>query len=69
MKLSAIKTPTTEVYLENENIQVTATSWGNHEGVNVMVTCGKDAAVRTAFAMRWEEADMLVAVLSVARTP
>ena len=67
MKIEAIKSPTTEVYLEHGDCTVTVTPWANCEGVNIMVH-GKDLALRMAGALRWEEADMLVASLTVART-
>lgn len=66
MKIEAIKTPTTEVFLEAKDVTITVTQWANHEGVNLMMN-GKDLSVRFAASLRWEEADMLLAALATAR--
>ena len=41
MKLETIKTPTTEVFVQQGDTTITVTQWGNMEGANIMVT-GKD---------------------------
>ena len=66
MKVEALKSPTTEVFVEHGDYTVTVTPWANHEGVNLMVH-GKDLALRMAGALRWEEADLLMTALTVAR--
>ena len=66
MKLEAIKTPTTEIFISGTDVSVTVTAWGNCEGANVMV-CAKDCSVKFAASLRLEEADMLIAALAVAR--
>ena len=54
MKLETIKTPTTEVFVQQGDTTITVTQWGNMEGANIMVT-GKDLSLRMACAMAWEE--------------
>ena len=66
MKLETIRTKTTETFLQGNDFSVTVTPWGNCEGASVMVN-GKDLSVKLAAAMRWEEIDMLIAALAVAR--
>ena len=67
-KLETLKNPTTETFITNDDgsFSVTVTGWSNIEGANVMVT-DRNLSVRLAAAMRWEEIDLLIAALSVAR--
>ena len=67
MKMDTIKTPTTEVFVEGDGINVTCNAWANGEGVNLMVH-GKDLSLRMAGAFRWEELDAITVALTAART-
>ena len=67
MKLETIKTPTTEVYVQQGDTTITVTQWGNMEGVNIMVT-GKDLAMRMSCAMTWEEIAALQVALAAANS-
>ncbi len=66
MKLESLSTVTKEVYVDGNGITVTATPWGNLEGVSVMVH-GDNLALRMAGAFRWEELDVLLVALAAAR--
>ena len=67
MKLETIKTPTTEVYVQQGDTTITVTQWGNMEGANIMVT-GKDLAMRMSCAMTWEEISALQVALAAANS-
>ena len=67
MDLKTIKTPTTEVYIQQGDTTITVTQWGNMEGVNIMVT-GKDLAMRMSCAMTWEEIAALQVALAAANS-
>ena len=67
MKLETIKTPTTEVYVQQGDTTITVTQWGNMEGANIMVT-NKDLAIRTSCAMTWEEIAALQVALAAANS-
>ena len=67
MKLETIKTPTTEVFVQQGDMTITVTQWGNMEGVNIMVT-GKDLAIRMSCAMTWQEITALQAALAAANS-
>ena len=67
MKLETIKTPTTEVYVQQGDTIITVTQWGNMEGVNIMVT-GKDLTMRMSCAMTWEEVSALQVALAAANS-
>ena len=67
MKLETIKTPTTEVFVQQGDMTITVTQWGNMEGVNIMVT-GKDLAIRMSCAMTWEEIAALKVALAAANS-
>lgn len=66
MKMETFKGTTTEIYLQGEGVSVTVNPWANHEGFNVMMH-GNDLSLRFAASMRWEDADMLIAAISVAK--
>ena len=66
MKLEAFKQQTSEIFVQGNGVQVTATPWANVEGVNVMIH-GKDLAIRAAMSLRWEEMDVLLVALNAAR--
>ena len=66
MKLETFRSPTTEIFLEADGISVTANPWANGEGINFMLH-GKDAAIRVAGSLRWEELDALLITLTAAR--
>ena len=68
MKLETIKTPTTEVYVQQGDTTITVTQWGNMEGVNIMVTTGRDLALRMSCAMTWEEIAALQVALAAANS-
>ena len=67
MKLETIKTPTTEVYVQQGETTITVTQWGNMEGANIMVT-NKDLAIRMSCAMTWEEIAALQVALAAANS-
>ena len=67
MDLKTIKTPTTEVYIQQGDTTITVTQWGNMEGVNIMVT-GKDLAMRMSCGMTWEEVSALQVALAAANS-
>lgn len=67
MKVEAMKTSTTEVFVQQDDTSFTVTPWSNFEGASVIVT-GKDLSVRMACAMRWEEIDALIVALAAARS-
>ena len=67
MKLETIKTPTTEVFVQQGDTSITVTQWGNMEGANIMVT-GKDLSLRMYCAMTWEEISGLQVALAAANS-
>ena len=67
MKLETIKTPTTEVFIQQGDTTITVTQWGNMEGANIMVT-SKDLALRMSCAMTWEEISALQVALAAANS-
>ena len=67
MKLETIKTPTTEVYVQQGDTTITVTQWGNMEGANIMIT-NKDLAIRMSCAMTWEEIAALQVALAAANS-
>ena len=67
MKLETIKTPTTEVYIQQGDTTIIVTQWGNMEGANIMVT-NKDLAIRMSCAMTWEEIAALQVALAAANS-
>ena len=67
MKLETIKTPTTEVYVQQGDTTITVTQWGNMEGANIMVT-NRDLAIRMSCAMTWEEIAALQVALAAANS-
>ena len=67
MKLETIKTSTTEVFVQQGDMTITVTQWGNMEGVNIMVT-GKDLAIRMSCAMTWQEITALQVALAAANS-
>ena len=67
MDLKTIKTPTTEVFVQQGDTTITVTQWGNMEGANIMVT-GKDLSLRMACAMTWEEIAALQVALAAANS-
>ena len=67
MNLETIKTPTTEVFVQQGDMTITVTQWGNMEGVNIMVT-GKDLAIRMSCAMTWQEIAALQVALAAANS-
>ena len=67
MKLETIKTPTTEVYIQQGDTTITVTQWGNMEGANIMIT-NKDLAIRMSCAMTWKEIAALQVALAAANS-
>lgn len=67
MKLETIKTPTTEVFIQQGDTTIIVTQWGNMEGANIMVT-GKDLAIRMSCAMTWQEIAALQVALAAANS-
>ena len=67
MKLETIKTPTTEVFIQQGDTTITVTQWGNMEGANIMVT-NRDLAIRMSCAMTWEEIAALQVALAAANS-
>lgn len=68
MKLSTLKNPTTEVFVEGHGVACTATVWSNLEGVNFMLTDEKTMAMRLSGCLQWEELDTLLVALTAARS-
>lgn len=68
MKIDAIKTQVTEVFLETDSLSVVVSTWGTGEGVNIMVHNKNPGSMLMAGTLRWNEADALVAALYPART-
>jgi hypothetical protein len=68
MKLETFTTNVNEVYVTtgNESFAVTATTWSNQEGINVMLH-GKNLDLRGSFSLRWEDLDVLQVALQAAR--
>jgi hypothetical protein len=67
MKLETMQTSVTEVEVEGHGVLVTANTWGNHEGVSVMVHDQSTHALMSAFALRHEQIDVLLVALQAAR--
>ena len=67
MKLETIKTPTTEVFVQQGDTTITVAQWGNMEGANIIVT-GKDLALRMSCAMTWEEIAAMQVALAAANS-
>ncbi len=68
IKLETFTSQTKETYATGQGISVTVSHWANCEGVNLMVHGrGEQMPLRMAGAFRWEELDILLAALAVAR--
>jgi len=68
MKFETLTAQTTEYYLEADKVSVSVNPWSNMEGANIMLLGnGEGMPLRMACALRWEEIDMLIATLAVAR--
>ena len=67
MKLETIKTPTTEIYVQQGDTTITVTQWGNMEGANIMIT-NRDLAIRMSCAMTWEEIAAMQVALAAANS-
>jgi hypothetical protein len=68
MKLETITTSTKEIFLDAGGITVTINTWGNCEGVSLMVHGkGPELPLRMAGAFRWEELDAILVALAAAR--
>lgn len=67
-KLETFTSPSKETYATGQGITVTVSHWSNCEGCNLMVHGkGEQMPLRMAGAFRWEELDILIAALAVAR--
>ena len=66
MHLETFKSQTTEVFVDGNDISVTANPWANLEGLSFIVH-GKNRAIYFAGALRWEELDVLLVALNAAR--
>lgn len=68
LNLQTFKNQSTEVFVTTESgTTVTVNVWNNLDGASIMVH-GKDLNLRMAGAFRWDEIDVIIAALSVART-
>lgn len=68
MKLETFSTPTKEIEVSNEDVTAVATPWGNCEGVNVFLHSNAPGMpIKTFFALRWEDIDVLMVALQAAR--
>lgn len=67
MKLETIVKNSKEIVVEGHGVTVTVNTWGNLDGANLMVH-GDDCRILMAGAFRWEELDMIIAGLTIART-
>lgn len=65
-KIETFVTRTSEVFATGSGISISATPWGNHEGLSYIINDDK-GGMRTAASMRWEELDVMLAALSMAR--
>ena len=69
MKLESFKAQTTEVFVAGNGVSVTANPWANCEGISVMIhSAGEGLSIRAAFALSWEELDVLNVALAAARS-
>lgn len=69
MKLESIKTNTTETFLEGQGITVSVYKWGNLEGCSFLVHgAGEGSPIQLAGSFRWEELDVIISALTIART-
>lgn len=69
IKLSTFTCQTKEVFMEGGGINVSVYSWGNLEGCSFIVHGnGEQMPLRLAGSFRWEELDLLLAALTVARS-
>lgn len=66
ISLDAIKTQTTEVFVETESGSITVNHWSNCEGVNIMMT-NHDLTPRLVAALTWEDVDALMVALAASR--
>jgi len=67
--LSTFRTPATETFVKGSGVNVTVTTWGNHEGMSLMVHGnGAELPLRMAGAFRWEELDVILVALTAARS-
>ena len=67
-KLETFINQTKETYATGQGISVTVSHWANCEGCNLMVHGkGEQMPLRMAGAFRWEEIDIFLAALAVAR--
>lgn len=68
-KIETFVTRTSEVFATGSGISISATPWGNHEGLSYIINDDK-GGMRTAASMRWGgggELDVMLAALSMAR--
>lgn len=69
MKLESIKSTTKEIFLEGNGIHVAIYPWGNQEGCSFLVHGdGKEMPLRFAASLRWEELDIVLTALTLARS-
>lgn len=66
-KLQTFTSLTKETYAAGNGITVTVSHWANCEGCNLMIHGNDEKTLRMAGAFRWEELDILLAALAVAR--
>lgn len=69
MKFETITTPTKELFVESDHVNVSAYAWANGEGASFLVH-GKapDLPLRMAGSFRWEELDVIIMALTAIRT-
>jgi hypothetical protein len=68
MNIQTFKNQTTEIMVDGNGVLVTVNPWANLEGMNVMIHEEKGLAIRAAFSVRWEEADVLMMAMTAARS-
>ena len=68
MKFEINTTPTKELFVASDRINVSAYPWTNGEGASFLVHGnGPDLPLRMAGAFRWEELDVILAALTAVR--
>jgi hypothetical protein len=69
MKIETLSSTSKEIYIDAGKMTVTVNVWSNLEGASIMVHgSGAELPLRMAGAFRWEEIDVILAALSVARS-
>lgn len=69
VRIESMRTQVSEVFMEGGGINVSVYTWGNLEGCSFIVHGdGGQMPLRLAGSFRWEELDLFLAALTVARS-